>query len=174
MRERFIARKAKDIEVPQLDDPALLSAGAEHYAAMCTGCHLAPGMEDNELRAGMYPQPPNLAEHAEATSHEHGHSDAAARRQFWIIKHGVKASGMPAWGVTHDDNSIWALVAFVEKLPGMTPEEYAQLTAATPEAGNHEHAGHEHGHQHDNEASGETKATEGDAPAHEHKHGDHS
>lgn len=167
LRERSIARGAKAIEVPRLDDAGQLAAGAEHYAAMCTGCHLAPGMEDNDLRAGMYPRPPNLAEHAEAHGHDHGDDDAALRRQFWIIKHGVKASGMPAWGVTHDDNSVWALVAFLQKLPGMSVEEYAALTAGG--AGQNQQ-GHGHGHAHGapgpEAANGHVDAP--GAPPHEH------
>ena len=53
-----------------------------------------------------------------------------SRRAFWIIKHGIKMSAMPAWGKTLDDAAIWDLVAFVRKLPEMTPETYAQLSNA--------------------------------------------
>ena len=56
LRERSIETRAEKIRVPDLDDPALLSEGAEHYAEMCTGCHLAPGMDESELRKGLYPQ----------------------------------------------------------------------------------------------------------------------
>ena len=48
---------------------------------------------------------------------------------FWIVKHGIKASGMPSWGPTHDDQRIWAMVAFLQKLPQLTPEQYQILTA---------------------------------------------
>jgi mono/diheme cytochrome c family protein len=50
------------------------------------------------------------------------------RRAFWIIKHGIKMSAMPAWGKTLDDTAIWELVAFVRKMPEMTPETYAELS----------------------------------------------
>jgi mono/diheme cytochrome c family protein len=88
---------------------------------MCTGCHLAPGMRESELRAGLYPKPPVLAnEHVDP------------RHAFWIIKHGIKFTGMPAWGATHDDDTIWSIVAFVHKLPGMTPAQYKDIVAKAP------------------------------------------
>lgn len=104
VRDRSIAFAARGIEPPALDDPALLRAGARHYTAMCIGCHGAPGRESTELQAGLYPQPPDLSRHT-------GHRNAA--ETFWIIKHGLKMTAMPAWGLTHDDRSIWGLVAFL-------------------------------------------------------------
>ena len=50
-----------------------------------------------------------------------------SRRAFWIIKHGIKMSAMPAWGKTLDDEAIWDVVAFVRKMPNLTPEDYRQL-----------------------------------------------
>ena len=76
---------------------------------MCASCHLAPGQAGSELRQGLYPLPPDLtAEKAEK---------ADPRRAFWVIKHGVKISAMPAWGATHDDTTIWSMVAFLQTLP---------------------------------------------------------
>jgi mono/diheme cytochrome c family protein len=54
--------------------------------------------------------------------------EAAARRDFWIIKHGIKASGMPAWGKTHDDERIWNMVAFLKRLPDLNENQYRILT----------------------------------------------
>lgn len=133
VRDRSIAARADAIVVPNLADPELISVGAEHYGAMCAGCHLAPGLADNELRQGMYPRPPDLAMSM----------GRDPRETFWIIKHGVKMSGMPAWGVTHDDDSIWGLVAFVHQLPTLSPAEYAASTGALPSAGAHAHGGNE-------------------------------
>src|SRR3546814_1099025 len=56
-------------------------------AAMCTGCHLAPGMSETEMSRGLYPAPPDLTK-----------TTVEAAEAFWVIKHGIKASGMPAWG----------------------------------------------------------------------------
>ena len=154
-RERSIAIRARDVEPIALDDPALLAMGAEHYAEMCTGCHLAPGMKNTEIRAGLYPQPPNLVEHG-------AHRSAA--ESFWIIKHGLKMTGMPAWGVTHDDRSIWGMVAFLQKLPELSPPQYEELVAQGRSSG-HAHDGEESGHSH---GGGETVGpTDANEPAHD-------
>lgn len=153
IRERSIAAHAAHLTVPNLADPALIALGAEHYAAMCTGCHLAPGMDDNELRQGLYPKPPNLSERRDLTPAE----------SFWIIKHGLKMSGMPAWGLTHDDDAIWGLVAFLQQLPSMDATSYAAMTADAGDA-DHEHGEHEHGGQ-DHDQGGTEHGGDGPAPA---------
>jgi mono/diheme cytochrome c family protein len=131
LRERSIERRAAEVAVPPLDEPARLREGAEHYSAMCVDCHLAPGIIVSEIRAGLLPQPPNLSK-----------VSIAPNVAFWAIKHGIKASGMPAWGQTHGDEEIWNIVAFVRQLPHMSPEQYRAITAAE-DGGEHTHA-HEH------------------------------
>jgi mono/diheme cytochrome c family protein len=126
LRERSIDTRAAQVAVPSLDDPALIKRGAEHYQEMCTGCHLAPGLGDSELRDGLYPEPPNLT-----------HFAPAPAEAFWIIKHGIKLTAMPAWGKTHDDHTIWAMVAFLQKQPRMSVDEYRQLTADAAQVEGH-------------------------------------
>ncbi len=121
LRNRSIHVRSRDVKVPDLNDPQLILKGAGQYAAMCTGCHLQPGVENSELREGMYPQPPNLSR---------VHVDP--RDAFWVIKHGIKMSAMPAWGGSHDDATIWSMVAFLQKLPGMTPAQYKDIVARAP------------------------------------------
>ncbi|MGA9422536.1 MAG: cytochrome c [Rhodanobacteraceae bacterium] len=121
LRDHSIAQRDGGVTVPNLDDPQLIAEGAGHYAEMCTGCHLAPGKSDSEMRQGLYPKPPPLA--------KIGIDNPA--EAFWIIKHGIKMTAMPAWGVTHDDQKIWSMVAFVRKLPNMSETEYRQMTAST-------------------------------------------
>lgn len=127
VRERSVDIRAKAVHVPPLDRPDMISEGAEHYDAMCTGCHLAPGMGENEMRPGMNPKPPILARMVGEYPAE----------QFWVIKHGIKMSGMPAWGFTHSDDEIWNMVAFLQKLPTLSPTEYRALVARS--SGHHEH-----------------------------------
>jgi mono/diheme cytochrome c family protein len=123
LRDRSIAVRARDIVPPtDLGAPARLSAGAGLYAEMCSSCHLGPGVERSELSQGLYPQAPELAKG----------QDVSAAEQFWIIKHGVKLSAMPAWGKSHPDPLIWDMVAFVRRLPGMTPDQYRRLVASAP------------------------------------------
>jgi mono/diheme cytochrome c family protein len=129
-RERSIEARADGIQVPALEDPARVRRGAGNYDAMCARCHLAPGMDPTELSAGLSPTPPNLAKDASA--------DAA--EAFWVIKHGIKSTGMPAWGKHLEDQYIWDIVAFVRKLPSLSAEQYqAEVTAS----GGHSHGGGE-------------------------------
>jgi mono/diheme cytochrome c family protein len=153
LRDRSITTHAHGIAVPNLEDPKRLAEGAEHYAGMCTGCHLAPGAKNSELRAGLYPTPPNLTERRALDPAE----------AFWVIKHGVKLTAMPAWGKSHADDKIWSLVAFVKKLPDLTPEQYQQMTGdagAPTHHHDHDHAdGEDHAvHEHDG-ATDRTDAT---------------
>lgn len=129
VREHAVDRRIADIKPPPLDDPALIKLGAEHYSEMCTGCHLAPGMGHSELRDGLYPQPPNLTRFAPNPA-----------EAFWIIKHGLKMTAMPAWGATHDDHTIWAMVAYLQKQPRMSVEEFHSLTANASGMEGHEAA----------------------------------
>src|SRR5438477_8748005 len=118
LRERSIAVRARATDVPNLEDPTRIVAAARHYAALCVGCHLAPGVTKSDIRPGLYPHPPNLAQEDRRN----------AQRAFWTIKHGIKMSAMPAWGKSLDDAAIWDIVSFVLKMPAMTPEAYQQLS----------------------------------------------
>ena len=137
MREKSIARSSSDIDVPDLSSPDLLLAGGADYNDMCSGCHLQPGISESDLSVGLYPSPPNLASALDEHGHEHKSqvkNDDISRRNFWIIKHGIKASGMPAWGPTHSDDRIWAMVAFLNKLPELSAEQYLIITARAENA----------------------------------------
>jgi len=151
LRERSIRVRSKDIPTPSLGDEQLILKGAGQYAAMCTGCHLKPGVQDSEIRPGLYPQPPNLTQRR-----------VNPQEAFWVIKHGLKMSAMPAWGLSHDDATIWSMVAFLQKLPDLTPAQYEAIVARAPpdedmamdmnrEASHHHHGSGEaneggHGH----------------------------
>jgi len=122
LRDRSVEVRARGLTPPpDLQDPRRVLAGAGHYSAMCTGCHLAPGMTDSEIRPGLYPQPPNLSRQS-----------VDASEAFWVIKHGIKMSAMPAWGRTHDDATIWDMVAFVQQLPHLTAAQYRDIVARAP------------------------------------------
>ena len=133
-RTRSIKAHSAEIEVPSgLDDTARLLIGVEHFAAHCAVCHGAPGVPKGDIGEGLNPQPPNLA---------HSPEHYTPSELFWIIKHGIKMTGMPAWG-DHSDDELWAMVAFIEKLPGMTDQEYAKLVVASRAQGGHLHGGQE-------------------------------
>jgi len=141
VRERSIAAGATDVVVPHdLADPKRIASGAGQYAEMCSGCHLAPGMKRTEISRGLYPRAPELRRGSLPTPAE----------DFWVVKHGLKMSGMPAWGVTHNDEILWDVVAFLRKLPELTPDQYQALVKSAPKT--HDEMmqdmemGNDHGH----------------------------
>lgn len=132
---RSVTVRADDVPEPQPMDSAALVEGFRHYGEMCVVCHGAPGVERGEFGEGMNPTPPDLARMAERYS---------SRELFWIVKHGLKMAGMPAFGPTHSDEQIWGIVAFLERLPEMSPQEYerwAREYGGTGEDGGHGHGG---------------------------------
>ena len=136
IRESSIKARAKDVEAPPLDGQDRLSTGAGNYDAMCAQCHSAPGREPTELAQGLYPRAPVFHERKPGSNGEQALN--RAREHFLVIKHGIKMTAMPAWGPTHDDETIWAMVAFIRNLGGMTAEQYRELTASSQ--------GHHHRH----------------------------
>jgi mono/diheme cytochrome c family protein len=151
MRERSIAVRAGKLPPPpNLDDSGLIRQGAGNYHAMCSGCHLAPGMAETELSKGLNPAPPNLATADVGDAAQH----------FWVIKHGIKASGMPAWGQSMDDEYIWGMVAFLQRMPGLDATQYQALVASSD---GHSHGGGESGSR----AHGDHAGADHDA-MHEH------
>lgn len=134
---------AKNMEVPPLDSIDMITTGATHYDAMCTGCHLAPGMKSTELSIGLYPQAPVFYQREAIIDQAKALEQTKA--YFWIIKNGIKMTAMPAWGLSHDDASIWAMVAFILKMSGMSQEQYRELTHSTQDlVKDHEHRDHSH------------------------------
>ena len=139
-----VESRAEDITAPESLTPEMVSAGASAYKTMCQHCHAGPGVERAEWASGMRPRPPHLKEAA---------AEWQPNEVFWIVKHGVKMTGMPGFGPTHDDRTLWSLAAFVKELPAMTPERYAALSGSSPDndpkidghqGGDHQHGGGKH------------------------------
>jgi cytochrome c553 len=104
---------------PSLDDPDLVALGAAHYLGGCAQCHAAPGQPRNPIASSMSPQPADLIRAVPAWT---------PAQLFWIVRNGLKYTGMPAWPDIARDDEIWALVAFLRVLPTMTAEQYARLS----------------------------------------------
>lgn len=134
--EQSVEEHADAAPEPIEVDSALLVHGFEHFDAMCVVCHGAPGVERGEYGKGLTPEPPELSEVVDQWS---------TRELFWIVKHGIKMSGMPAFGPTHTDEEIWAIVAAVRRLDTLTPEEYQAMVALA--SGGHAHNGGGDGHE---------------------------
>jgi mono/diheme cytochrome c family protein len=142
-REESIERRAEDVIPPAdtaLSDPENIRIGFEHYDEMCVVCHGAPGVEPGEAREGLNPKPPLLAKMKE---------DIPAKELFWVIKHGIKMTGMPAWGPTHSDDKIWAMVAFVKKLHELSPADYQAMRQETAGSEDEDEGMAASGHHHE-------------------------
>mgnify|MGYP002336439143 CR=1 FL=1 len=124
VRERSVAVRAADTVPGDLADAKRIASGAAQYDEMCSLCHLAPGMKRTEISRGLYPRAPELRRKSELTPAE----------QFWVVKHGLKMTGMPAWGVTHNDDLLWDVVAFLRKLPELSADQYQTLVKSAPKS----------------------------------------
>ncbi|MFQ6005653.1 MAG: c-type cytochrome, partial [Woeseia sp.] len=137
------------------------------YNSMCAGCHGAPGMEPEPLGQGLNPAAPDLAEEA---------AEMTPAELFWVTKNGIKMTGMPAWGATHDDDAIWPVVAFMTNLPGLDQAAYQALLAEAQGSGHHgEDAAHDSAdsddHEHRESMHTETAGEASSEPHHDaHEH----
>lgn len=127
LKDNSIEHHSKDIIAPALTDSSMIKTGFAHYKEMCVDCHGAPGISRDETGLGLYPKPPDLSRSAK---------EMPSSELFWITKNGIKMTGMPAFGKTHKDDKIWAIVAFLEKLPGMTKEQYKAYDKSAKETDN--------------------------------------
>lgn len=115
---RAVSTQSMGVKVPPLDDPALVLKGAGHYHTGCLACHGGPGEQRSLIVQQMTPEPPYLPPRIERWE---------PQELFWIVKNGVKFTAMPAWPAQQRDDEVWAMVAFLQAMPGMSPERYRQL-----------------------------------------------
>ena len=122
VRQASIARHAKDAPPTLLDDPAVVQAGARAYAERgCVHCHGAPGLEWSKFSEGLRPYPPDLKKVV---------PNRESRELFWVVKNGIKMTGMPGFAhIKVPDQEIWAIAAFLKKLPTVSPADYKAWTA---------------------------------------------
>jgi mono/diheme cytochrome c family protein len=164
-----VARRAQEVDVPNLENDDLLLAGANGFEGMCIGCHQAPGHPPTALARGLNPPAPDLAKSVK-------HMTPA--ELFWVTKHGIKMTGMPAWGATHEDDELWPVVALMLALPTLDADGYQALLDSAAGVGHHAA---------DNNGSGEApsdqdsthnpeppSADEPPVDAEEHNHASHS
>jgi cytochrome c553 len=120
-----VATRSLGIDAPPLEDPALALRAAGHYATGCEPCHGAPGKAQSPIVDMMTPKPPTLPLKVEKRTPE---------QLFWIVKHGIKYTAMPGWVALQREDEVWAMVAFLLRLPQITPDEYRRLAYGEPVA----------------------------------------
>jgi mono/diheme cytochrome c family protein len=112
---RSIRHHAAGIAAPPLDDPARVARGAVCYRDKCLVCHGGPGVAQGEMGRSMQPLPGPLVDAARHFS---------APELYWVVKKGIKMSGMPAWEYRLADADLWATVAFLRRMPALSPAEF--------------------------------------------------
>ncbi|MEW6156801.1 MAG: c-type cytochrome [Verrucomicrobiota bacterium] len=115
---RSVSTHAMGLKPPRLTDATQVLKGAGHYETGCAPCHGSPLRAQPRVAEKMLPRPPNL---------RFSRARWAPNELFYIVKHGIKLTGMPAWPASMRDDEVWAVVAFLEMLPRMTADEYRQL-----------------------------------------------
>lgn len=115
--------RARTIEPPVLDDPQRILRGAAGFRDHCVQCHGAPGVAQDDMGKSMQPLPGPLVDALQRWK---------TREIYWITRHGIKMSGMPAWEFRMSDAQLWDIVAFVQRLPALTPQAYAEATRSAP------------------------------------------
>lgn len=139
-------KRAPDAKNPFANNPSVLASGMAHYRENCVTCHGAPNVKPAELAEGLNPPVPML--------HTDDAQSLSDGKLFWIIKNGVRMTGMPAFGETHSDEEIWHIVAFVRHLPKITDAERAALKSETSGEEQHHHEGAGKEGQHSEGAGG--------------------
>jgi mono/diheme cytochrome c family protein len=125
VRDASIAHHATDAPAGSLDDPAVIRAGAHAFAARgCVNCHGGPGAQWQKFSEGLNPDPPDLKEIV---------GDIPPRELFWVVKNGIKMTGMPSFGaIGVPDPEIWSIVAFLKKLPTVSEADFKTWSATGP------------------------------------------
>ena len=126
--DRSVGKRAPKEKNPYAGDPAAIATGLDHYRENCVICHGAPDVAGAELSKGINPPAPLLGKEGD---------DTPDGELFWVIKHGIRMTAMPAFGPTHTDEEIWKIVAFIHHLPDLTAPERDSLRAVTGEEAHH-------------------------------------
>ncbi|MFG0336020.1 MAG: c-type cytochrome, partial [Maioricimonas sp. JB049] len=117
-KARSVATHSMGIEVPPLDDPTMVMKGAGHFETGCVQCHGSPLRPPSPVARMMTATPPPLTPKIRVRDPE---------ELFYIVKHGIKFTGMPGWPAQNRDDEVWAIVAFLLELPEMDAQTYRAL-----------------------------------------------
>jgi mono/diheme cytochrome c family protein len=122
IRDASIGHNAHFAVAANLDDAGTVQAGARAFSQRgCATCHGAPGVESQKFSEGMNPDPPDLKDVA---------GDTEPAELFWVIKNGIKMTGMPSFGkIGMDNKEIWSVVTFIRKLPMVSEADFKTWTA---------------------------------------------
>jgi mono/diheme cytochrome c family protein len=104
----YIAREASSVPAEPPSDLPGINSGQMTYGGDCSSCHGEDGRHPEPLGQSMFPPAPDLGS---ASGQRWSNAEL-----FWIIKHGIRHSGMPGFGKINPDDKIWDLVHYVRSL----------------------------------------------------------
>jgi len=117
-KKRSVAMHTLGMKLRPLDDPSLVIKGAGSYEVGCRPCHGSPELRNPRIPRAMLPPPPYLPDRV---------GEWEPEELFYIVKHGIKFTGMPAWPSQQRDDEVEAMVAFLVKSPGLDVAGYRRL-----------------------------------------------
>jgi mono/diheme cytochrome c family protein len=130
--------RARGIRPPAWTSADQLLAGYCAYETHCVACHGAAAVAREPWVAGMEPSPPYLLDVSQRFT---------PGQLFWIVKNGIKMTGMPGWGDSMSERQIWNVVAWLQASAKLPPQTYVRLRSAkrcppaevslVPEPGSH-------------------------------------
>lgn len=120
---------AKETKNPFPATEVSMVEAREHFVEHCSMCHGIDGRGQTVIGRNLYPKVPPMtdADTQQLTDGE----------LFYIISNGVRFTGMPAWGGEDSPESIWGLVAFIRRLPKLSPEEIKLMQEMATGASDH-------------------------------------
>jgi mono/diheme cytochrome c family protein len=118
IKVQSVHRYAHKVPLLQNQTETDFKEGFGFYDQTCIICHAAPGIGESDISKGLNPDPPEFAK---------GLPDWSEDEIFWVVKHGLKMTGMPAFGPTHSDKELAAVTRFLSRLPKMSPMQYKKL-----------------------------------------------
>ena len=129
LRHLAIPAGARDTKNPVAASPEVVAEGRAHFADHCAVCHANDGGGDTDIGHGLYPKPPDMR--------KEGTQSLSDGEIFYIIRNGVRFTGMPAWGGegdAEDDKDSWELVHFIRHLPEIQPQELEEMKRLSPQS----------------------------------------
>lgn len=115
-------RRAPDEKNPVGASEAELAAGMKLFQSNCAGCHGDINHAESSMAESFYPRAPQFLQDV---------PDMPGNQNFYLIKHGIRYSGMPAWGHVMTDQQIWQVVGFLSamnKLPEAVQGQWRSLS----------------------------------------------
>ena len=117
-------KHAPDVKNPLSPTEENLVAGAQLYLNHCAGCHGVPSNKESQFSKSFYPPAPGFFA---------DEPDMPENQNFFIIEHGIRWSGMPAWNQTLSDAQVWQLVTFLSNIQKLPPSALKAFEQPTPQ-----------------------------------------